>query len=67
MMQSPDTFYQNCVSLFNPAGYQDYAVSVRLAVVEFWVDVTPNMSLFRMLRDVALEHFGESGCSILPA
>ena len=43
-----------------------YAVTFRLVGIEFCVDLTLHVTLFPMLKDKALEAFGETGWSYLP-
>lgn len=44
----------------------EYAVTFRLASIEFCVDLTPKSTLFPMLKEKAIEMYGESGWTYLP-
>jgi hypothetical protein len=44
----------------------EYAVTFRLTCLEFCVDLSPNVTIFPMIKEKAFEMYGESGWGYLP-
>ncbi len=44
----------------------EYAVTFRLAIVEFLIDLSPNLTNFQMFKDQATKMYGDSGWTYLP-
>lgn len=65
-MASLDTNYKNQVwpPYFNKKG--EYAMTFRLAFVEFCVDFTTDMTLLRLMKDKSYELYGTKGWGYLP-
>jgi hypothetical protein len=66
-MGAPDKKFTNQVRppfLHESGDY--YAVSFRLAMVDFVVDLSPDMRLFEILKQKAYEQYGATGWSWLP-
>lgn len=66
LMVTNDTGFRNQAWPPFQSATGEYAVTFRLAIYEFCVDLSPNMTLFPMLKKKAAETFGSSGWTFLP-
>lgn len=66
LMPSPDNSYSNRVWPPYRHESESYAVTLRLAMVEFCVDLSPKLELFPVFKQKAIEMYGESGWTSLP-
>ena len=66
LLASTDTAYRNQAwpPYRSETGY--YAVTFRLAALEFCVDLSPEVTLFPMLKNKSFEMYGDSGWTYLP-
>ena len=66
LIPSQDTSYRNEAKPPFQSENGTYAVTFRLAAVEFCVDLSPDMTLFPMFKKKAVELYGNSGWAYLP-
>ena len=66
LMQTRDVNYRNQVWPPYKNEKEEYSVVFRLASIEFFVDLSPSMSLFPVMKQKAKEIYGESGWTFLP-
>jgi hypothetical protein len=66
LMQTSDVNYRNQVWPPYKNEKEEYSVVFRLASIEFFVDLSPSMSLFPAMKQKAKEIYGESGWTFLP-
>jgi hypothetical protein len=66
LKSSSDTAYRNRIWPPYQSEGGEYAVTFRLAAVEFCVDLSPKLTLFPLLKKQATDRFGKSGWSYLP-
>ena len=65
-MSSLDRNYRNQV--WPPYHHEsgEYAITFRLVAVEFFVDLSPDLTFFPMIKEKAHELYGPDGWSYLP-
>lgn len=66
LMPSTSGGYVNQVWPPYQSGSGEYAITFRLAVIEFCVDLSPKLALFSVLKTKAFEAYGSSGWTYLP-
>jgi len=66
LMSSLDRNYRNQV--WPPYHHEsgEYAITFRLVAVEFFVDLSPDLTFFPMIKEKAHELYGPDGWSYLP-
>lgn len=66
LMSNPEGGYFNQVWPPYRSESGHYAVTFRLAVVEFCVDLSPTLGLYPLLKQKTIESYGQSGWTSLP-